>query len=274
MKRYFLIAVCIVNSLIGYSQTDLPRVGVSIFKTISNAQYANIISAKVVKVLTDSKRFIVLDRTSQEAVKRELETQKSEAFLDSKTTAKQDNLMGAQWIVAGDITKLMIFPNKSSDGTVQGYKASIMFTLQVQDVESGKTNQAESFSSLTDKWSASQQTAINTAVNMVENDLLDYFNKEFTITTKIAKILTSKKDAATTVLISGGKSFGLNEGARLTVEKNEMIDGKPYPTQIGELKITKIAGDDFSECTVVKGGTEILSNFNASAKLVCKLQIK
>jgi len=274
MKRFFFIVVCFVNSLYGYSQSGLPRVGVSEFKSNENVKYANIISTKVVKVLTDTKRFTVLDRTSQDAVNKELETQKSEAFLDSKTTAKQDNLMGAEWVVAGNITKLMMFSNKTSDGTIQGYKASIMFTLQVQDVESGKTNQAESFSAITEKWSASQQTAINSAVNMVENDLLAYFNKEFTITTKISRILTSKKDAATTVLISGGKSFGLNEGDRFTVEKNEMIDGKPYPTQIGELKITKIAGDDFSECSVVKGGTEILSNFNASAKLVCKLQIK
>ena len=57
------------------------------------------------------------------------------------------------------------------------------------------------------------------------------------------------------------------------VEKIEMLEGKPYPTQIGEIKITKLAGDDFAECSVTDGGKEILASFNAAEKLRCKLII-
>lgn len=274
MNKIFLLIICVVNSLIGYSQPDLPRIGVSGFKSNENAKYSNVVSAKVVKVLVDTKRFTVIDLTSQESLELEKERQKSEAFLDSKTTVKQDVSMGAEWIVAGNITKLMIYTNKSSDGTIQGYKASLIFTVQIQDVETGKTNQAGSFSSLTEDWCSSGQSAVNTAVNLIENDLYAYMIKEFPIKTKISKILTLKRDAASTVLISGGKSFGFNEGDKLIVEKNEMIDGKPYPTQIGELKIAKIAGDDFSECSVSVGGKEILSRFNAAEKLTCILIVK
>jgi len=53
-----------------------------------------------------------------------------------------------------------------------------------------------------------------------------------------------------------------------------LIDGKPYPSQIGEIKIIKMAGDDFSECAVSDGGKEILSRFNAAEKLTCKLIVK
>lgn len=271
MKNNILLIIFIVNSLFGYTQSVLPRVGVSEFESNENEKYANVISAKVVKVLVDTKRFTVLDLTSQEAVKQEVERQRSEAFLNSNTTVKQDVSMGAEWVVAGNITKLMIYTNKTADGTVQGYKSSIMFTLQIQEVETGKTNQAASFNAITSVWSASAQSAINSAVNLVENDLLTYFIKEFPVKTKISKILTTKKDAASTILISGGKAFNFKEGDKLTVEKNEMIDGKPYPTQIGEIKITKIAGDDFSECTVSDGGKEILSRFNAAEKLICTL---
>jgi hypothetical protein len=84
----------------------------------------------------------------------------------------------------------------------------------------------------------------------------------------------TKKMRAVTVLIAGGKSFGFKEGDELIVEKNELIDGKPYPSQIGEIKIVRMAGDDFSECTVSDGGKEILSRFNAVEKLTCKLIIK
>ena len=83
------------------------------------------------------------------------------------------------------------------------------------------------------------------------------------------KIFDAKK-----VLIAGGKSFGFKEGDKLIVERIEMLNGKPYPTEIGELRITKIAGDDFSECSVLKGGKEILAAFNAAEKLNCKLIIK
>jgi hypothetical protein len=86
--------------------------------------------------------------------------------------------------------------------------------------------------------------------------------------------LTSKKDAAATVLIAGGRTFGFRESDKLTVEHVEMLDGKPYPSEIGELKITKIAGDDFSECSVSKGGREILALFSAAEKLNCKLIVK
>jgi hypothetical protein len=274
MKHVFFIIVCIVNSLFGYSQTELPRVGVSEFKSNENEKYVNIISAKVVKVLTDTKRFTVLDLTSQEAVNRELERQKSEAFLDSKTTVKQEAAMGAEWVVAGNVTKLMIFTNKTNNGTVQGYKVSIMFTLQVQEVESGKTNQAESFSAITPEWCSSAETGVNIAVNLVENDLFTYFINEFPVETKISKILSVKKDAARSVLIAGGKSLGFSAGDKLTVERVELIDGKPYHSQIGTLKITKIAGDDFSECSVSNGGKEILSRFNAAEKLNCTLIVK
>jgi len=61
-----------------------------------------------------------------------------------------------------------------------------------------------------------------------------------------------------------GVQLGLKEGDRLTVNKIEILEGKPYPSEIGEIKITKVAGDDFSECSVTKGGTEILSRFNAA----------
>jgi hypothetical protein len=72
----------------------------------------------------------------------------------------------------------------------------------------------------------------------------------------------------------GGKTYGLKEGDKLKVNRIEMIEGKPYPSEIGEIKITKVAGDDFSECSVVKGGTDILAKFNAAENLSCKLQIK
>jgi hypothetical protein len=265
-----------VNSLIGYSQKDTtkPVVGVAEFTKEVDSKYAASVAEKVVQVVTNTKRFIVVDRTSYDKVKQELELQKSEAFIDSKSTVKQDAALAAQYMIIGHIIKMSVYAMKNTDGSVNGYKASIAFTLKVNDVETAKTTEAESFQTDVSPLMLSPESAVNEALNSIEPKLTSYFVKTFPLITKISKVLTSKKDAALTVLIAGGNSFGFKEGDKLTVEKNEMIDGKPYPSQIGEIKIVKIAGDDFSECSVSDGGKEILSNFNAGAKLTCKLIVK
>jgi hypothetical protein len=119
----------------------------------------------------------------------------------------------------------------------------------------------------------SPESAVNEALKSVVPQLNTYFIKTFPLTTKISKVLTVKKGAANTVLIAGGQSYGFHIGDKLIVESIELIDGKPYPTEIGEIKVSKIAGEDFSECNVLKGGKEILTRYNASDKLVCKLVV-
>lgn len=270
----FLILFCIVNSQFGYSQSDLrPVIGIAEFTKEVDSKYANAVAEKVVQVVTNTKRFIVVDRTSYDKIQKELEFQKSEAFLDSKNTVKQDAALAAQFMIVGHIVKMSVYAMKNSDGTVNGYKASVAFTIKVNDVESGKTTEAESFQTEVSPLMLSPESGVNEALKSIEPSLTTYFIKTFPLTTKICKIITTKKEAASTVLIAGGQSFGFTIGDKLKVEKNEIIDGKPYPSQIGELKITKLAGDDFSECTVSNGGKEILLRFNAAEKLSCKLVV-
>jgi len=275
MLRYITLLICIVSSLIGYSQTDAkPIIGVAEFTKEVDSKYAGAVAEKVVQVVTNTKRFTVVDRTSYDKVKQELEFQKTEAFIDSKNTVKQDVALAAQFMIVGHIVKMSVYAMKNPDGTVNGYKASVAFTIKVNDVETGKTTEAESFQTEVSPLMLSPESAVNEALKSVEPNLTSYFIKTFPLTTKISKILTSKKEAAATVLIAGGKSFGFKEGDKLIVERNELIDGKPYPSQIGEIKIIKMAGDDFSECAVSDGGKEILSRFNAAEKLICKLIVK
>ncbi len=276
MKRAsFLALICFVNSPIGYSQTDLkPVVGVAEFTKEVDSKYASAVAEKVVQVVTNTKRFTVVDRTSYDKVKAELEFQKTEAFLDSKNTAKQDVALAAQYMIIGHIVKMSVYAMKNTDGSVNGYKASTAFTLKVNDVESGKTTEAESFQTSVSPLMLSPESAVNEALKSMEPNLSSYFIKTFPLTTRIRRVLTTKKDGASTVLVAGGQTYGFKEGDKLTVEKNEMIDNKPYPVQIGQIKVIKVAGDDFSECAVADGGKEILARFNAGEILTCKLIMK
>lgn len=275
MRRFTILFICFVSSFISYSQTEFkPVIGVAEFTIEVDSKYASSVAEKVVEVVTNTKRFIVVDRTSYDKVKNELEFQKSEAFIDSKNTVKQDAALAAQYMIIGHIVKINVYSIKNSDGSVNGYKSSVAFTIKVNEVETGKTTEAESFQTNVSPLMMSPESAVNEALKSIESSLTLYFIKTFPLTTKISKILTSKKESASTILIAGGKSFGFKEGDKLIVEKNEIIDGKPYPTQIGIIKIIKIAGDDFSECSVTEGGKEILLRFNAAEKLTCKLIVK
>jgi hypothetical protein len=275
MKRLVFVIICLLNSYWGSSQTDSRFVvGVAEFTSEVDSKYSGAVAEKVVQVVTNTKRFNVVDRTSYDKVKQELELQKTEAFLDSKNTVKQDAALAAEYMIIGHIIKMSVYAMKNPDGSVNGYKASVAFTLKVNEVETSKTTEAESFQTEVSPLMLSPESAVNEALRSIEPNLTAYFNKTFPLITKISKILTTEKDKAESVLIAGGKDFGFKEGDKLIVEKIEIIEGKQYPSQIGEIKITKIAGNDFSECTVSSGGKEILARFNTAEKMTCKLIIK
>lgn len=271
--------MCFILSLVG-SQKCFPQsdgrkvVGVTKFTSEVESPFCASVSEKVVQVVTNTKRFIVVDRTSYDKVIEELELQKSEAFIDSKNTAAQGMAVAAEYIIIGHLIKMNIYTMKNPDGSVNGYKASAAFTLKVNDVETGITTEAESFQTSVSPMAASKEQAVNQALQSVEEPLLEYFKKSFPVNVNIVRILDSKKDAATILLVDGGKTVGLNQGNVIDVEFVEMLNGKPYPSIIGELKVTKLSGDDFAECKVVKGGKDILLHFNAKDKINCKLVVK
>ncbi len=134
--------------------------------------------------------------------------------------------------------------------------------------KTGKTTEAAHFQTAVSPQAMSKEQAVNQALLSVETSLNEYFTKTFPLETSIVKIFDAKK-----VLVEGGKEFGFKEGDRLLVERIELLNGKPYPTEIGEVKITKLAGD-FSECSVSRGGKEIMAAFNAAEKIICKLILK
>lgn len=267
MKRLILLTILLfVNGFIAHSQTDnKPVVGVQSFTSEVNSPFVNSVYEKVVQVITNTHRFTLIDLVGADKMTEEL---KSEKYLDSKNEQKNIDLLTMQYMIIGHLVKLNVYTMKNTDGSIKGFKASAAFTLKVNDIETSKTTEAAHFQTEVSPLAMSKEQAVNQALLSVETALNDYFSKTFPLTTNIVKVLSAKK-----VLIAGGKDFGFKEGNKLVVERVEMLDGKPYPTEIGELKVTKLAGD-FSECSISKGGKEIVSAFNAAEKLNCKLITK
>jgi hypothetical protein len=270
--RLLILLFFLVSGLRAYSQGEgKPVVGVAEFTSDVNSPFVQSVYEKVVQVVTNTRRFTLLDLVGADKMTEEL---KSEMFLDSKNSQKDIDLLTMQYMIIGHVVKMNVYAMKNSDHSVNGYKASAAFTLKVNDIESGKTTEAESFQTEVSPLAMSKAQAVNQTLASVEPALKTYFSKTFPLTTRIVKILTNKKESASTLLIAGGKSYGFKEGDNLSVDHIELLDGKPYPSTIGKLKVTKIAGDDFSECTVTDGGKQIYALFTASEKLSCKLIMK
>lgn len=277
MKRIVSLFMCIaVHSLCGYAQSDTrPVVGVAQFTCDGSSKYAGLVTEKVVEMLSNTHRFQVVDRTSYDKVHAELELQKSEAFIDSEHTATQGIAIAAEKMITGHIAKIPVYAMKNPDGSIKGYKASVAFQMKVVDVETGLSSDATSFQGQTSEMMMSPESAVTQSMFSLQKELEEYFRKNFPLSAAIVKILEHKKEVAATILLNVGKSQGVAVNDRFRVEYVEMLNGKPYPTVIGEITVTKLSGNDFAECSVPKKiGAELQARFQAAEKLNCNLIIK
>lgn len=261
-----------VGGLTAFSQQSVdarPVVGVAEFSCQEDSPYTGLVTEKVVEMLTNTKRFRVVDRTSIDKIHSELELQKSEAFLDSKNRVEQDIAVAAEKMITGHIVKIPVYRMKNPDGSVRGFKASVGFEMKVVDVATGLSSEATSFQGKASQECMSPEAAVTMAMQSIQNEIGDWFSSNFPITCTISRILDDK-----TVLVNAGSEQGLKPGNTLKVEAVEMLDGQPYHKALGEIKIKNIAGPNFSECEVPKKTMEqIKSNFDNAVKINCELKL-
>ena len=74
MKKYFILTFLLLLVQSFFSQQDeRPVVGVAAFTCDENPRFVKLVTEKVVEMLTNTKRFRVVDRTSSDKVKEELD---------------------------------------------------------------------------------------------------------------------------------------------------------------------------------------------------------
>ena len=253
---------------------DREVVGVAAFKIDAESPYASLVTEKVIEVLKNSNRFVVVDRTNRDKVQEELEYQKREEFI-GKDVAEQGSSLAAKKLVQGTITKIPVYRIKNSDGSVRGYKASVAFQLKVDDVASQQTTEAMFFEGKASNECVSAQAAVQMAMNSLEPALAEYVRTTFPLNAPIMKIVDADDGKAVTILIKCGKKHGVKVGDRFSVSAIEILEGEEIPTEIGGITVTKLVGEVFSECKVdKKTQQQLFGMFNANTKLRCTLIIK
>jgi Curli production assembly/transport component CsgG len=256
---FISIFIILMLSNVAFSQqnTDKRRVvAVEKFRSDTPTKYDRAITEKVIEIITKSKRFQVVDRTNLELLKKEQDLQRTAEFYDPKKQ-NDEPMLGADYQVNG-IIRMINIVRMTSGGDFAGYRATLSFNLTISTVASGKTTEAQSFESKGASAQLTPERAVDEAIRTLEESMESYFQEEFPVVLSISRILKEDDDEAESVLISGGKTYGLKEGDEFLVKTFEMIDGSPYYKDIGILELTKIAGDNFSECEVDKGGKAIM----------------
>lgn len=260
-----------MGGLSAYPQQSVdvrPVVGVAEFSCQEDSPYTGLVTEKVVEMLTNTRRFRVVDRTSIDKIHSELELQKSEAFLDSKNRVEQDIAVAAEKMITGHIVKIPVYRIKNPDGSVRGFKASVGFEMKVVDVATGLSSEATSFQGKASQESMSPEAAVNMAMQSIQTEIGDWFRTNFPITCSVSRIIDNK-----TVLVNAGSEQGVRPGNIFKVESVEMLDGQPYHKALGEIKIKAVAGPNFSECEVSKKTMEqIRSYFDNATKIICELK--
>ncbi len=269
------LAVCIFN---GYAQPvddDRQVVGVAEFSCEQDSPYAGLVTEKVVEMLTNSKRFRVVDRTSRDKIVQELELQKNEAFIDSENLVEQGVAVAAEKIITGEIVKIPVYRVRNGDGSVRGYKASVAFQMKVVDVATGLSTEATSFEGKASEECMSPESAVTMAMTSLQDEIAEYFRLNFPVTARIVKILQEKNGVAEKILIKAGTKQGVKVGDKFRVELIEIFEGEALPTDLGTVTVTELKGEAFAECKVgKKDGKNIYEHFNANAVIKCSLIIK
>lgn len=280
MKKTILITLLLAIQFSGIAQKT--TVAIKTLRTVANARYNNneisAGQAKVEDFVTDkfvnTKRFDIVDRASLGELQSEKQLQRTEDFIDGKVI-EQSKTLGADYLVGIYISTLDILKNDSYFG------CKMAFTIRVMDISTSQVVATETFTGSAGtgliSFIATADAAVEKALAGVSAKMDDFISSNFAIKASIANIEESDATgAATKVLISAGSSNGVAVGQFLKVmETIEMqVDGKTLQRkkEIGQLEITSIEDENFSVCTVLKGGVDIAKKKAEGKKLQAIIQ--
>jgi hypothetical protein len=230
-------------------------------------EYCNMVS----DALNNTKRFILVNRSSWGVKDAELERQKGENFIRSDKVVEQGRKLGATYVIQGFVQSL------TGD---QGPYNQVMLQLVDVATEQEVDNVIITPNGSVFKGSPVQTTgwmSMVTQVNpekAIEKGLREFISKNFPIEVPIVEIAeTNKEGHAARVLVECGSSAGMKKNVKLYVmERSYRTTSsgvkEALDKQIAELTISEVQGESFSVCSVSKKQAPLLTQkINEKANL-------
>jgi len=150
MKQFLRLTSLFVLLLIfkqGRAQ-DAVHIAIIPFKAAANSNAATFIDqvqAVVTSAFANKNRFLILDRAQTEQLKKELDAAKDNASMYARVVAEQGHLAGAEYIITGIVSPVVIgqgtasiYNSAGKQQTIDQYHGSLNLFLQINRVETGQ----------------------------------------------------------------------------------------------------------------------------------------
>jgi hypothetical protein len=262
-----LLCLAIYNSNAQQGEDYRLIVGVAKFTStnVKQERFANMVSERVLDVLNQQNRFQVIDldgTARQEAISKSQENYKSKNWIEANKS------ISAEYTLTGVLTSIKFIRLNAG----KGYKATITYITKIINTESGEIiqNGTATFTSSKSEIKLTPESALQSAIQTTVSSLSQYFSSSFPIKLNLVRIEKEKKGKALDVLLDGGSKIGISLNTKYDTYFIDNSLGKPLPKFIGELKITRILSEDFSEAKVTDGGKDIFKYLNDGKKIICK----
>jgi hypothetical protein len=249
----------------------------------------------VVEILRQRSNIDLIDRAKDSFVLRELTNQTREESMAAPGLVAQGKLSGAQQIIIGTVTDiaLSVASNTSTYGAANNqalpmYSATVNFSLQLSDVETGKVFKQRNFSSTEAKktfftsltpgvgtLSTSKEDAILKGIQACRKPILEWLNEIYPGQIKIEKIEERESNGTPKTVLVSGLDQSISKGAVVTVyEVEELKSGDKTFTrtrEVSKLKVTELQGE-IAVCKVTSGERVIEDKLKTGAKLEFKVK--
>ena len=234
---------------------------------------ASMLRSKVIDGINAINRVNLIDVESEATLALEASRRNSEMALEDKTArAGVMKTLGANYAIYGSVSKMDADYKTSDSGSY--YVGNIAYSLTVINLENGTVLGTKSFTytGLTGNTGSSRNEAIVSTLNRVKQSMDNFVNEYFKLSGTIVEMKEANKkgDQAKSVYISLGSDSGMAKGQLLEVFEVKMIAGKEAEINVGNLKVDEVVAGDLSDCTVTKGGKEIMTAFKAGNELRIK----
>jgi TolB-like protein len=232
--------------------------------------FAEAVTQKIVDGFVNVKRVRVVERTALDKIMREQNFQMSD-FSQPNESVKIGELLGAEYIVQGQLQQVSVSPYTSTTGA--GYTSTVDVSLRLINISNGEITASKNLHFATGFLvDNTPMESIYRALKLHEKDVAEWLKGLFPAEGFILEIKKAKKGEAKIVVITCGKEQGVHEDDKFKVyvETELDLDGRKVKrsSDVGKLVVTKLEQDGiFSTCDVDDGGKEIADKIAAGAKL-------
>lgn len=251
MMKCLWIPALLLTSLFLSAQTDKTSIWVAAMESDSPdaLKFAKEARTEIMESFVKFGSFSVVDRDANDLIQKELELQKTEAFMDGKVV-EQGKAVGAEFIARSWY--------QAKEGK---------FILKIIEVSTGNTVETDEYKM--DFFAANYRKHLRKMVFRLSNRWLSGSK------ISVLRSLEDKNDATQRVLLAGGTAKGLKVGTQLElfIVSMEEIDGESMERfePVGKIKVDRIENANFANARVKSGDKELFKLFASKQKVYCRI---